>query len=144
MKNYFKSVSILLALVAVLLSACSDDDGSNTLAIVGVYTLTQESVAGCNDPADNVTENKSCSASDCETLVINGNGTFSVTEINNSVSTMTDGTYSLNGNQITFTYTENNVAKTDVATYTLNGGVLILTFAADTDGCVESDTYSKN
>lgn len=130
-------------LALVLLSACSNDDG-NTLAIVGVYTLTQESVSGCSDPADDVTENKTCTASDCETLTINGNGSFSVLGVNSGVSSSTSGSYSLNGNQITFSYTENNIAKTDVATYTLNGGVLILTFAADTDGCVESDTYTKN
>ncbi len=143
MKNYLKSVSILTVLLAFVLSACSDDD-SETLAIVGVYTLTQESVTGCNDAADNVTENKSCSATDCETLVINGNGTFSEVQIDNNVTTSTEGTYTLNGNQITFTYMVNNAVDSDVATYTLSGGTLVLTFAADTDGCVDSDTYSKN
>lgn len=144
MKNYFKNFALLSVMaIAFLLSACSDDDG-NTLAIVGVYTLSQESTTGCNDPADNASENKTCSASDCETLVINANSTFSFVEIDNSITTSVEGTYSLNGTQITFMYVENNVNKTEAATYTLNGPTLTLTFAADTDGCVESETYSKN
>jgi hypothetical protein len=114
------------------------------LSIVGVFTLTQESVTGCADPADNVTENKTCTASDCETLTIAGNGTFSVAEIDNNVSSSFDGTYTLNGNQITFTSTINNITDADVATYSQSGSTLVLTFQADGDGCVESYTYSKN
>lgn len=135
-------IKSLIFVMAIGLFSCSDDD-ENVLSIVGVYTLTQESVTGCADTADNATENKTCTASECETLTIAGNNTFSVVEIDNNVSSSIDGTYALNGNQITFTYTFNGVTDTDVATYSQNGSTLVLTFEAEDDGCVESDTFTK-
>ncbi|MBL6447692.1 lipocalin family protein [Fulvivirga sp. 29W222] len=125
-----------------MLAACSDDDGDN-LALAGTYTLTEESVTGCIDVANNGTEAKGCTATDCETLTISGDGTFSVIEIDNGVTTTESGTYSTNGNQITFTKLSGTTPDSDVATFALSGSSLILTFAEDSDSCVKVETYMR-
>lgn len=125
-----------------ILTACSDDDGDN-LSLAGTYTLTEESVSGCVDTANNGTEAKNCTSTDCETLTISGDGTFSVIEIDNGVTTTESGTYSTNGNQITFTKLSGATPDSDIATFALSGSSLILTFEEDSDSCVEVDTYTR-
>lgn len=124
------------------LTACSDDDGDN-LALAGSYILTEESVSGCVNTADNGTETKSCTSTDCETLTISGDGTFSVIEIDNGVTTTKSGTYSTNGGQITFTKLSGATPDSDIATFSLSGSSLVLTFEEDSDSCVKVETYMR-
>jgi len=131
-------LSVFFLGLVLMFASCDDDE--NIPKIVGIYTLTEESVSGCNDPLENVTEPKTCTASDCTTLTLSGDGTFSEVEIDNGVTTTDSGTYVVNGTQITFTYPGDS----DVAEFTLNSGNLVLTYPADGDGCVEADTYGKN
>lgn len=126
----------------LLLSACSDENGDE-LSLIGAYTLSEESVSGCVDPANDGTEAKTCTATSCETLTISGDGTFSVIEVDNGATTTVSGTYALNGSQITFTTVSGTTTDTDIATYALSGSSLILTFEKDSDSCVEVDTYTR-
>lgn len=137
MKTY---ALILLALMVSLVSCDKDDDKPS---IVGNYSLSQESTSGCIDPADNGTETKTCTATSCETLSISGDGTFSVAELNNGVTTSYSGTYLLSGNKITLSSIIGGVAETDVATFQISGSQLILTYEKESDGCIDVDAYVR-
>lgn len=141
MKNLTRT---LLLAISVFFISCGDDDG-DVFSIVGVYTLTQESVTGCNDPAEDVTENLTCTSTDCETLILGADGTFSEVKVENGVSTTSkSGTYAIDGSQIIFSFEVNSMTVTDTATFQLDGSRLTLTYPAGTDGCVETAIYSKN
>lgn len=131
---------ILFGLMSFLAGCDKDDDKPS---IVGTYTLIQENTSGCIDPADNGNKTKTCTTANCETLTISSDGTFSVTELDNGITTSYGGTYLLTGNQITFSFMIGGVADTDLATFQLSGSQLILTFEQETDGCIDVDTYIR-
>lgn len=132
-------VKTLILAVVFGTFACGDDD-ENTLSIVGTYTLSQESVSGCNDPADNVVENKSCTATECETLTIAPDGTYTFVEVEAGITTTETGTYSISGNQMNI----NSPTSTDIATFTLSGSTLTIVFPAEGDGCTETDVFTRS
>lgn len=125
----------------VSIISCDKDD--NKPSIVGSYSLSQESTSGCIDAADNGTTPKTCTATNCETLTISGDGTFSVAELDNGITTSYGGTYLLNANMITFSSVIGGVAETDVAAFQISGSQLILTYEKESDGCIDVDAYVR-
>lgn len=125
-----------------MLTSCGDD--GDELGLIGSFALSEESTSGCNDAADNSVKAKTCSETSCETLILSGDGTFSVVDLDNGITTSYSGKYVTSGNQITFTYTIDSVTETDVVTFSLSGSTLILTEAQEADGCIDTETYTRN
>lgn len=75
----------------LFLTGCDNDDGKPS--IVGTYELTHENTSGCSNPADNGNKTKTCTPTDCETLTISSNSSFTSSEIGNGVTTSITGTY---------------------------------------------------
>jgi hypothetical protein len=132
---------IVLSGLTVTLVGCSKDDDKPS--IEGTYTLSQKNTSACVDQGNNINESKTCTATDCETLTISGDGTFSYVEVDNSITTSVGGTYIINANQITIYSSVGGMADVDNATFSLSGSQLILTFQQDGDGCIEVETFIR-
>lgn len=83
--------SLTLSGLMLFLTGCDKDD--DRPSIVGTYQLTHENTSACSNTADNGNKTKTCTPTDCETLTISSNSSFTSSEIGNGVTTSITGTY---------------------------------------------------
>jgi hypothetical protein len=125
----------------IILAGC--DIGDEGPSVIGTYTLSQENTTGCVDQGNNVKESRICTPSECETLTISGDGTFSVVETDNGITSSIGGNYIINANEIIFSTSSGGVSDVDNATFALHGAQLIITYEQDPDECIKSETFIR-
>lgn len=107
MKSKILLFSTFLALSTLFtFSSCGDDDadGSNS-DLVGTWILIRNIDTECNDPSENLDEGVVCDSNDCLTFLFNSDNTFQATELEDGISFITNGNYSINGDILTLTGT---------------------------------------
>lgn len=125
----------------IAFAGCIKDEDKVTLA--GTYMASQKNISGCVDHDDNVSEARICTAMDCTTLTLSNDGTFSIVEIKNGITSSIGGTYVTETNQITFSWSVGGVAEVDYATFSLFGSQLIMTYDHGSDGCTKVETFIR-
>lgn len=124
----------------LVFAGCSKDEDTT---IVGTYVVSQKSTSGCTDHSNNANEAKTCTATDCTMLTLSSDGTFSIVEIDNGITSSIGGVYVIETNHITFSWSVGGVAEVDNATFSLLGAQLIMTYDHDSNGCIQVETYIR-
>ena len=134
------SFYVLVGLIFTFAGCSKDDDKAS---IIGTYVLSQKTTNGCVDHGNNMTEAKTCASMNCITLTISSDGTFSVVEIENGITTSVGGTYVIDANQIAFSSSVGGVTGVQNATFSLLGAQLIIAYDYDIEGCKKVETFIR-
>ncbi|WP_170827446.1 lipocalin family protein [Roseivirga sp. 4D4] len=133
-----------LLLLVLFISACDnepsgtpEDDASE---LVGIWTVTFASAANCDDPDENLSFAPVCTSTDCLKVEFKADGTFVSTDLEDGVTTINNGTYTVSGNQMTIT----EDMDVQVATFEIESGTLTLQGNEAETGCDVSTTLTKD
>ncbi len=137
-------ITSLTLITLFTISSCSDDDGGPTLSIVGTWVLIQNIESNCDDPADNFNETLTCNANDCITLIFRSDNTFQTIEIEDGDTFTISGSYSINGNNLTFSGVDFGVPVNLTLSFTLEQDRLITVDENDPDlGCTFTSVFER-
>ena len=137
----------------LMFTSCGEDEGNDPASLSGSYKIIKLVLSNCDDPDLNT--NLDFSDNDCVTelgiefcldgtLTLSDNGTltasFTLSALGFSDSTTESGTYTVDGNSITFCDSSNDCEK---GTIRDNGDEITISFPPDEDDCVLTITAEK-
>ena len=137
----------------LLFTSCGEEEGSDPGSLPGSYKIIKLVLSSCDDPELNT--NLDFSDSDCitelgiefcldGTLTLSQNGTltasFTLDALGFSESTTESGTYTVEGNSITFCDNSNDCETGEIRD---NGDEITIKFPPDEDDCVLTITAEK-
>lgn len=110
------------AVLAVVLCSCGGSDGNSngsSLSVVGTWNFVSATLAGITITTEEMGSTM--------VLHINADGTYSAVTTDEDGTEIENGTWSVNGNTITFS----GEGAPQSAPYTVSGGTLTLTYSED-------------
>ena len=133
--------SMVCLFAIVFLVNCGSDDEVNALdALVGTWRSTSIASSGCTDTSQNGTIE--CTPY-CIEIIINSNGTYSITNNLDDPTSKESGSASATATAIKLCETGDNNCVDDNP-YTLSGSTLVVSFTdEESPGCTFSATFNK-
>jgi len=142
-KGKQQATIILILLLAILTFSCKDEETVNPL--VGTWTIVSAKFTECTNVAQNSTVTYFCDAQYCTKYTYTADGKLIVDQLNNGVSNLREGTYTIAGNSITTKTTFNGTPVTSTYTFTVNDNSLSLSTTAPYTGanCIYTQFFTK-
>lgn len=127
-----------IAVLAVAIVSCKDDDKDSKPNIVGTWLLTGTVYSNCTDSDDNGTETDTdgCADDNCTTITFASNGTFTFSDITDGSEFSGSGTYTQSGSKLSI---HTSFGDQDL-TIAVTGSVLTATYTED---CKTVESYAK-
>ena len=91
----------LFVFALIFLVSCQDEENINPL--LGTWTLSAITTQNCKDQSQNMTVNFACVNSVCNKYTFSADGTLKLEHTTNTITTVTEGTYTLS-NETLVTY----------------------------------------
>lgn len=128
-----------LFILVILSVACSDDDGTEGLPLVGTtWAEVSFEATNCEDELKERTIN--CSGDDCDVIVFNADGTITI--VNPEVDLGdSEYTYKVDGNKLTTIINASGLTITQTFEYEIIGNKLIFSSYDENVLCLEIYTY---
>lgn len=142
---------ILLVFLSMSITGCDDDSddpgGSSDKDLIGTWVFSLYELVNCENESSNFTFSDDCTADDCQKFVISADGTITEQDIDSGGTTEQQGTYELNGNNITICGLDAFVDERDCASFSFTISDNELHFVGEPDadnagpGCEAQITF---
>lgn len=144
MKSKLLPFVVFICLISLFtFSSCGDDDEGGVNTIVGTWVLVRNIDTECNDPDNNLDEMVTCDADNCLTFIFNADGTFRTIEIEDGVTTETEGMYSASGNLLILSTLFGNIGFAVSFDFTLLGNSLTIVDRSSGTDCTFTSVLEK-
>ena len=139
MKTLARTILPFVTLIAIFSACKKDEDPVNP--IVGTWKVSGVSFTGCDDPADNASEDVPCTASDCQKWILKADGSITIEITDTGDLTTETATYTVADGKITIC--DGTDCETPL-TYTIVGSTLTINFGEFLAGCDLNLNFTKS